>query len=570
MYFVLIWQHRELLSDDLKVEAENSRGGESKIAHLSFLTSAYKTRYYWFEVLECLRRLSLAIFIGFAPRESAAAPSLGILISTAFIWVTTELRPYKDTADNTLAIILAYALMLLFLAALLIKVEATDDDFVHQEDFFTVLLFLFLFSGPLSLLVNPTTDMLRRWKKEHQEVSVDGEESHDEEAADGEMANDATMASATGADFTPRNKKRRPPPPRRAERFCDDDSSENKTHARKAHRIFSMVGRSIGGSPGGNDVGIISKGVGQSADVIRSAGGTGSDDVKPESTGEERNHTRTGEKSYAEKEAKVVLERAQKTEIEALKKAKAILDEAGAILDKEKAHAEMEAEAILQKAEIYAGIKAKAILDNAKAILDKQKADAVKEAKAIREKAAGILDKSKAYAEKEFKTIRDEITSRAIKQAYEQAKAIRERAERDAMKDAKAIRERAEKEAKAILKKATKAEMAVQRGMKAQAAEKGNMESASLSTIDEEKAADGNEGMKAQAAEKGNMESASLSTADGNEGESAALDLLTPSHSSTHMTPRYSNSTTPSTPTSRTSNTPIRNAHRMMQRGMVI
>ena len=140
MYLVLTWQYRDILSDQVKMDAENAKGSSSKIAHLSFLTASYKVQYFWFEVLECLRRLALASIIGIASEGSAASPLLGVLISAIFTWVSTALRPFKDASDNTLGVVLAYALMLFFLSALLIKVDATNDDESDQDIFAGLLL----------------------------------------------------------------------------------------------------------------------------------------------------------------------------------------------------------------------------------------------------------------------------------------------------------------------------------------------------------------------------------------------------------------------------------------------
>ena len=124
-------------------------------------TNQDKTSFYWFEVLECARRLSLASIIGIVSQESAAAPVLGIIISAAFTWVSTALRPFKDDSDNTLGVVLAYALMFFFLSALLIKVEATDDD-ERDQDVFAGLLFVCLFSGPFALIIKGVEGIWRK------------------------------------------------------------------------------------------------------------------------------------------------------------------------------------------------------------------------------------------------------------------------------------------------------------------------------------------------------------------------------------------------------------------------
>ena len=98
----------------------------SKHRHSSVpsLSPLKRTEFYWFEVAECGRRLLLASVIGVVAEDSAAAPTMGLLICFGFLWVFTKLEPFKDDGDSMLGVVLAYSLALLFLAALLLKVNA--------------------------------------------------------------------------------------------------------------------------------------------------------------------------------------------------------------------------------------------------------------------------------------------------------------------------------------------------------------------------------------------------------------------------------------------------------------
>ena len=105
-----------------------------------------------FEVAECARRLLLACIIGVADADSAAAPVLGIFISLFYVFVFQQFKPYKKEDDNRLAILLAFALVAFFVAALMIKVDATSDS-KKDQDLFGMLLIALLASGPLSILI---------------------------------------------------------------------------------------------------------------------------------------------------------------------------------------------------------------------------------------------------------------------------------------------------------------------------------------------------------------------------------------------------------------------------------
>ena len=97
-----------------------------------------------------MRRLALASIIGIVSGNAAAAPVIGLLITVAFSFVFAYLQPLKKS-DTLLGTVLSFSLVLLFIAALMIKVDATSDDEDDQE-IFGVLLIVVLFTGPVSFV----------------------------------------------------------------------------------------------------------------------------------------------------------------------------------------------------------------------------------------------------------------------------------------------------------------------------------------------------------------------------------------------------------------------------------
>ena len=82
-----------------------------------------------------IMRLSLGAIIGIVSESAAAAPVLGLVISVVFALFFARHEPYAERSDNTLSITLAFSLVLFFLAALMIKVDAASDDEHDQEVF---------------------------------------------------------------------------------------------------------------------------------------------------------------------------------------------------------------------------------------------------------------------------------------------------------------------------------------------------------------------------------------------------------------------------------------------------
>mmetsp|Transcript_57436 Transcript_57436/g.113194 ORF Transcript_57436/g.113194 Transcript_57436/m.113194 type:complete len:737 (-) Transcript_57436:21-2231(-) len=146
-YATLIWHHRELLSDPEAMRHEIASGYPT-VGHLKFLVQSYSARYFYFEVVECARRLLLTSIIGIVAPDSAVAPVLGLLIAIVFVVLFAETKPFKNENDNWLAVTLSFSLSLFFLAALMIKADLTSDDQDDQR-FFGWVLTAILTGGPL-------------------------------------------------------------------------------------------------------------------------------------------------------------------------------------------------------------------------------------------------------------------------------------------------------------------------------------------------------------------------------------------------------------------------------------
>ena len=83
------------------------------------------------------------------------------------------MEPYAKEEDNRLAVILAYSLAMLFLAALLVKVDATGDS-TNDQDVFSGLLIAVLFAGPFSIVARNVYDLAEDQPDESNKYDVDG------------------------------------------------------------------------------------------------------------------------------------------------------------------------------------------------------------------------------------------------------------------------------------------------------------------------------------------------------------------------------------------------------------
>ena len=131
-----------------------------------------------------IMRLSLGAIIGIVSESAAAAPVLGAVISVVFALFFARHEPYAERSDNTLSITLAFSLVLFFLAALMIKVDATSDD-EHDQEVFGMLLVAFLCAGPVMSAVEVFWDWLMSPKEVSQRTIVHaGDDSLDARRGD--------------------------------------------------------------------------------------------------------------------------------------------------------------------------------------------------------------------------------------------------------------------------------------------------------------------------------------------------------------------------------------------------
>ena len=162
IYAVLLWKKRDTLGDEAAMEKEREEGYPT-VGYLTFLFQSYVASSYYFEVIECARRLLLASVLGIVSDNASAAPVLGSLITIAFSFVFAFIQPLKPE-DTMLGIVLAYSLILIFLGALMIKVDVTSED-EHDQEVFGAILVVIFFAGPATPIIKVAwsccTQMLR-------------------------------------------------------------------------------------------------------------------------------------------------------------------------------------------------------------------------------------------------------------------------------------------------------------------------------------------------------------------------------------------------------------------------
>jgi hypothetical protein len=157
MYFVLVYQRRSILSIDQNQRTEDE---QAKTAHLGFLTTSYKPKLWYFECIECVRRLLLSSFLVLISPGSSAQGLVALLMALASLRLYVGLRQYPNATDNKLAEIAQWQLIFTFLAALLIKIDVSSNITEYDGYLFDYLLIAIIFAGPAISFLSPVMPYL--------------------------------------------------------------------------------------------------------------------------------------------------------------------------------------------------------------------------------------------------------------------------------------------------------------------------------------------------------------------------------------------------------------------------
>lgn len=143
---VFAWWLISNRNDLLKVEVgptANVLAGANSLDHLQSmrgLWGPYKPHRYYFEVVECGRRIVLTGLAVFINPGSASHVALEVVFGAIFIGVSDKLSPFVDPVDEWLYRSGAWVVFLSMFLALLLKVDYSEDDNHSQEVFAKVLI----------------------------------------------------------------------------------------------------------------------------------------------------------------------------------------------------------------------------------------------------------------------------------------------------------------------------------------------------------------------------------------------------------------------------------------------
>ena len=128
------------------------------------LCAPYKQSCFYYEVIECGRRITLTGIAVFIYPGSTAQVAIEALLAVAFISISEILSPFNKLLDAWLYRLGTWVIFLSMYLALLLKMDATDED-RHSQDIFAGLLIAAHVGMVLIVMVNALLSALIKFRE---------------------------------------------------------------------------------------------------------------------------------------------------------------------------------------------------------------------------------------------------------------------------------------------------------------------------------------------------------------------------------------------------------------------
>jgi len=137
VYFRLLYMNREKIR-----QTEEVRELDEELMNIAFLFDPYKPEYWYFEVVETMRRLLMTGALSSVRPGSFTQLSCGLSLSIFFTVLLATLMPYSESRDNWIAILSSALLIMVFLASSFMKYNQNIQDDSYDANGMDVLLMI--------------------------------------------------------------------------------------------------------------------------------------------------------------------------------------------------------------------------------------------------------------------------------------------------------------------------------------------------------------------------------------------------------------------------------------------
>lgn len=159
LYASLLYQHRHVLKD------EERRKGNVHVQFISGLWEPYKPDRFYFELFECVRRVSLTSVVAFIEPNSTAQIAIMLLIGVAYAVFAEVLSPFLSVWDKWIARAGHVIVFLSMYTALLLKANMAGE--LHDSRTVFAVLLVVLHVGLVIAVLAQAVVMLSAARRQH-------------------------------------------------------------------------------------------------------------------------------------------------------------------------------------------------------------------------------------------------------------------------------------------------------------------------------------------------------------------------------------------------------------------
>jgi hypothetical protein len=136
----LTMKHEDYAELD-KEAAIDKRDKDLHLKHVHFLYYQYRPEHWYFEVLECVRKMLLTGVMMFVMQNSATQLAIGIFITFLSFGAFAYIEPFLDPNDSWMQMCAQFATFLVLLTGLLFKMEVMGEPGEIPEDYAVAIMY---------------------------------------------------------------------------------------------------------------------------------------------------------------------------------------------------------------------------------------------------------------------------------------------------------------------------------------------------------------------------------------------------------------------------------------------
>ena len=169
VFFYLARKHSHVIGVEDTIDLANGKKKDLrvenfKVKHIKFLFKQYKAEYWWWESLECMRKVTITGFMTIIFQGKASQLCFGCGFVLFFLMCYAYFQPYRTPSDNFNMLVGQVVCLALMFCQLMMKVNIPGDDGYDPRSFTIVRLILIL--CPILLAFWTITKEFHNVKKE--------------------------------------------------------------------------------------------------------------------------------------------------------------------------------------------------------------------------------------------------------------------------------------------------------------------------------------------------------------------------------------------------------------------